>query len=305
MSNYRYHLLDVFAEQPFAGHPMAVFPDANGMSVKDMQGIATELNLRHTVFCTNPAEPDADTRMQIFTPEQEVSMAGHPVVGAHYILAATGRFPLNADCSTVHVELDGGVLPVDIMCEGGELSSVMWRTSHPTFSEPITITEQVAAALNMPVNIIGPGELPIRVVDTGLPWLLVPVRDLRCLYRLWPQADLCAKVAETVGTERFLAFTQETQDPNCAVHARNTWFGALPPSEDPASGSDSAALAAYLTYQEVLLAAPTATVYIEQNNELGRLSRPVAKVDVRNREISCVRVGGRAVHVGDGELYLP
>jgi trans-2,3-dihydro-3-hydroxyanthranilate isomerase len=305
MPNYRYHLVDVFADQPFAGQPLAVFPDADGMSVKEMQGIASELRLRHTVFCTSPAEPDADTKMRVFTPEQEISMAGHPVVGAHYILAATGRFPLIADCNTVHVELDGGVLPVDILCEGGELRSVMWATSQPRFSAPIAMVEQVAAALNMPATVIGPQELPMRVVDTGLPWLLVPIRDLRCLYRLSPHADLCAGVAESVGTERFLAFTQETQDANFAVHARNAWFGARPPSEDPASGSDSAALAAYLTYQEVLLAAPTATVCMEQNNEVGRLSRVVALVDVRDREISRVRVGGRAVHVGDGQFYLP
>jgi len=305
MPNYRYHLVDVFAEQPFTGHPLAVFPNADGMSVKDMQNIAAELNLCHTVFCSDPAEPDADTRMQVFTPEERVSMAGHPVVGAHYILAATGRFPLGEDGTTVHVELDGGVLPVDILCEGGALRSVMWAVSQPTFSEPIMMVEQVAEALNMPASVIGPSELPMRVVNTGLPWLLFPVRDLRCLYRLAAHADLCANVAAAVGTDRFLPFSQETQDPNCAVHARNTWFGDRPPSEDPAAGSDSAAVAAYLTHQGVLLAAPTATVIMEQNNDLGRLSRVVAMVDVRDRAISRVRVGGRAVHVGDGEFYLP
>jgi trans-2,3-dihydro-3-hydroxyanthranilate isomerase len=305
MPNYRYHLVDVFADQPFVGLPLAVFPDATGMSARHMGNIAAELGLRHTVFCSDPGEPDADTRMQIFTPEGEVSMAGHPVVGAHYILAATGRFPLGDDGTTVHVELDVGVLPVDILCEEGKLRSVLWTVSQPTFSTPLEMTEQVAAALNMPANVIGPQELPMRVVDTGVGWLLVPVRDLRCLYRLSPLADLCADVAASVGTERILAFTQETQDPSYVVHARNTWCGALAPSEDPASGSDAAALAAYLTYQEVLLAAPTATVWMEQNNETGRLCRPVSMVDVRDREISRVRVGGRAVHVGDGEIYLP
>jgi trans-2,3-dihydro-3-hydroxyanthranilate isomerase len=305
MPNYRYHLVDVFADRPFVGQPLAVFPEADGMTAPDMQNIAAELGLRHTVFCSDPADPDADTRMQIFTPEQEISMAGHPVVGAHYILAATGRFSLGDEGNTVHVELEGGVLPVDVLCEDGKLRSVMWAVSSPTFSTPIDIAQQVAAAFNMPENVIGPQELPIRVVNTGVPWLLVPIRDLRCLYRLAPHADLCAQIGQSVGTDRILAFTQETQDPNCAVHALNTWCGATPPSEDPASGSDAGALAAYLTYQEVLLAAPTATVSMEQNNETGRLSRVVGMVDVRDREISRVRVGGRAVHVGDGTFYLP
>ncbi len=304
MPNYTYHLVDVFAQQPFAGHQLAVFPEADGMTVKNMQSIAAELRLPKTVFCTRSMDPDADIRMQIFTPEEQVSMAGHPVVGAHYILATTGRLPLNGECTTVHVELQGGVLPVDILCEDGQVRGVVWSANQPSFSAPIAIAEQVAAALNMPATVIGPQELPIRVVDTGLPWLLVPVRDLRCLYRLAPHGDLCARVAEAVGTERFLAFTQETRDPSCVVHARNTWFGALPPSEDPASGSDSAALAAYLTNQQVLLAAPSVTMFLEQHNELGRLSRVLAIVDMSSAQVSRVRVGGRAVHVGDGQLYL-
>ncbi|MHC4512697.1 MAG: PhzF family phenazine biosynthesis protein [Planctomycetota bacterium] len=305
MPNYRYHLVDVFADQPFAGHALAVFPEANGMSVTQMQGIARELNLRQTVFCTDPEGPDADTRMRIFTPEQEVSMAGHPVVGAHYILAATGRFPLGNGGSTVHVELDGGVLPIDIVCEDGRLRSVLWGVNHPSFSAPIHDRDQVAAALSIPGNAIGPGELPILVVDNGLPWLLIPVRDLRCLRALEPCPDLCADLAAAVGTERFVAFTQDTRDPNCAARTRNIWFGQFAPSEDPASGCEAAALAAYLTHQGVLLAAPTATVHLEQDGQIGRLGRVVALVDVHAREISRVRVGGRAVHVADGEFYLP
>ena len=86
---------------------------------------------------------------------------------------------------------------------------------------------------------------------------------------------------------------------------RNVWFSGCPPAEDPAAGSDAAALAAYLVYQGVLLAAPTATVLMEHSGGNGRLGRVRALVDVRDREISRVRVGGRAVHVGDGTLYLP
>ena len=305
MPNYRYHLVDVFADRPFAGHPLAVFPEANGMSAGDMQRVAAELNLCQTVFCMDPEDPDADTRMRIFTRVEEVSMAGHPVVGAHYILAATGRFPLDKESSTVLVELDGGVLPVEILCENGKLSAVLWSANPPTFSEPIQNGDQVAAALGLAHNAIGPGELPILLVDTGLPWLLIPIRDLRCLKGLTPSPELCLQLAEVLGTERFFAFTQETRDPNCAVRTRNIWFAGCPPAEDPAAGSDAAALAAYLTYQGILLAAPTATVLMEHGSENGRFGRVRALVEVRDGEIIRVRVGGRAVHVGDGTLYLP
>ncbi len=305
MPNYRYHLVNVFADRPFAGHPLAVFPEANGLSAGDMQRVATELNLCQTVFCMDPQEPDADTRMRIFTRAEEVSMAGHPVVGAHYILAATGRFPLQKDGGTVAVELNGGVLPVDILCENGKLRAVLWGTNPPSFSEPVQNRDQIAEALDLPHNAIGPGELPVLIVDTGLPWLLIPIHDLRRLRGLTPIPELCFQLAQVMGTERFFAFTQETRDPSCAVRARNISFAGYPPAEDPAAGSDAAALAAYLTYQGVLLAAPTATVVIEQGGGNGRLGRVRALVDVRDRKITRVRVGGRAVHIGDGTLYLP
>ena len=134
--------------------------------------------------------------------------------------------------------------------------------------------------------------------------LLVPIVGLPYVRRLRPDPDLCAELAAQVGTEMFFAFTQETMSVDCAAHARHVWFGAVTSGEDPASGSGCAALASYLVEEEVLLAAPTADVLIEQ----GAPDRPgqvEVLVEVNNRQISRVRVGGRALHIGDGELRLP
>src|SRR5690606_31194634 len=103
-------------------------------------------------------------------------------------------------------------------------------------------------------------------------------------------------------SETFYAFTQETEDPTCAVRARHVWFGRVTPGEDPVTGSAAGCLGAYLVHENVLLAAPTAEVRIEQGVEIGRPGVVDAFVDVEGKRIQRVRVGGRAVHVGDVEL---
>lgn len=305
MRTYRYHRVDVFTDRAFGGNPLAVFADGKGLSDREMQQIAREMNLSETVFCLQPTASDADVRLRIFTVDRELALAGHPVIGTHFVLAATGRYELQRNVTTVSGQMQAGVLPVEIHCVDGQVDSVMMTQTVPQFGALIEDRAAVARALGLAADKIGPGDLPVRVVDTGIPWLVIPVVDLRALRAIQPVFADCRALAKRAGTDLLYAFTQDTEDPACAARARHVWFGTVTPGEDPVTGSAAGCLASYLVTEGVLLAAPTAEILIEQGAEVGRPGSVRALVEAAGKTVKRVRVGGRAVHVGDGELRFP
>lgn len=301
---YRYHRVDVFTEQPLSGNPLAVFPDARGLEDAEMLAIAREMNLSETVFCLPPKHPDADVRMRIFTIDRELPLAGHPVVGAHFALAATGRFELVEPITTVRCELHAGILPVEILVEAGAPRAVVMTQRTPAFAPALQDVAFVAEALGLSRDQVGQGDLPVRVVDTGVPWLIIPVVDLKALAAIAADPALCRRLAQIAGTDLVYAFTLDTKDSNAAARARHVWFGKVTPGEDPVTGSAAGCLASFLVFQGVLLAAPSVEIRIEQGVEIGRPGQVRAYVDAVGTRVERVRVGGPSVHVGDGELRL-
>lgn len=302
MSTLRYHRVDVFTDRPFTGNPLAVFVGADGLDKDTMQRIAREMNLSETVFCLAPSLPDAQVRLRIFTVDRELPLAGHPVVGTHFVLATTGAYRVHEGVNVVRGQLEAGVLPVEILVEGGAVREVLMTQRTPAFAPACKDVDLVATALGLPREAVCPSDLPVRLVDTGVPWLIVPVRDLPSLTKIAPDFHACRELAQRVGAETFYAFTQDTEDVACAVRGRHVWFGRVTPGEDPVTGSAAGCLAAYLVHEGVLLAAPTAEIRIEQGVEIQRRGVVDAFVDVEAGQIRRVRVGGRAVHIGDGEL---
>ncbi len=302
MPSYKYHRVDVFSNHPLGGNPLAVFPEAKGISSDDMQRIAREMNLSETVFVLPPRIADTDLHLRIFTVDREVDLAGHPVVGAVYVLSQTGQIAARPPCHEVRLELGAGVLPAEVVFDEGEISSVVMTQKLPSFGEPFLDRDLLARALGVDKYDLFPADLPARSVDTGIPWFLIPLSGLRTIRQLQPDPAACRELAELVGTDMFYAFTQDVEDPVCAVRGRHVWFGTVTPNEDPVTGSASGCLASYLVHHEVLLAHPTADIRIEQGHEVGRPGIVEALIRVENGQISRVQVGGPAVHVGDGEL---
>ena len=126
MRRLRYVVLDVFAAAPFAGNPLAVFPDAGGLGAGEMQALAKELNLSETTFVLPPTDSaKAAARVRIFTPHEELPYAGHPSVGTHWLLAEEGRHAGPRDGRTrVVQEVGAGLLPIDVDRRGGQVVNV-------------------------------------------------------------------------------------------------------------------------------------------------------------------------------------
>ncbi|MGD2165299.1 MAG: PhzF family phenazine biosynthesis protein [Anaerolineae bacterium] len=307
MRTYHFLQVDVFTDRPFGGNPLAVFPDAEGLTDKEMQQLAREMNLSETTFVLASEAEGADFKVRIFTPAKEVPFAGHPVVGTHWALAHLGLIELAEPATRVSFELGVGVLPADLHVTGGEVQRVVMTQDRPSFQIVLEHLEDLALGLGLPMEAIDDVDLPVQVVSTGLPQMLVPVRSLAEVQRLHArELNVAAlnRACRGAGTECVMVFTRETEKPEATVHVR-MFAPLLGVAEDPATGSANGALGAYLVHHRAIpVTEPTTLITSEQGAEMGRPSTVYVEVDHKEAAISAVRVGGQVVPVIEGEARL-
>ncbi len=305
MKEYRFIQVDVFTDRPFGGNPLAVFPEAEGLSSVEMQQIAREMNLSETTFVLPPQAPDADFKVRIFTPGEELPFAGHPVVGTHWVLAHLGRVPLREPVTRVTFELGVGILPADLRVSGGHVERVVMTQAQPTFHAVLEDVSELAAGLGLPPEAITGTGLPVQVVSTGLPGLIVPIRSLaevRALSDGRLNTATLGRVGRALDTDCVMVFTFETEQLGFTVHTR-MFASAFGIPEDPATGSITGALGAYLVRRRAVpLTAPTVHIKSEQGMEIDRPSTLFVEVDHTDGEITAVRVGGQVVPLIEGTV---
>ena len=315
MREYRFLQADVFTDRAFAGNPLAIVTDADGLSGEEMQRIAAEMNLSETAFVLRPTDVQALCRLRIFTPNTELPLAGHPVVGTFFVLARRGELGLGEalrDIGTgvhrIHQECGAGVLPVDVRVVGGAVEQVVMTQSPPRFFAELDDRGALAACLGLGVDEVLPDDRPAQVVSTALPQLMVPVRSLRSIERL--ELDSMAARAllnrEDVGSDCMMVFSTECVDDTHAAHAR-MFAPGLGVTEDPATGSAAGALGAWLV-RHALVESPDqgpVRMVIEQGYEMGRPSSIHVEVERDGGQPSLVRVGGQAVEVAEGVIRVP
>jgi trans-2,3-dihydro-3-hydroxyanthranilate isomerase len=298
--------VDVFTDTPLCGNPLAVILDGQDLTAEQMQAIAREMNLSETTFVLPSTAADADVRVRIFTPRLELAFAGHPVVGTGYVLVTEGLLPLRGEQFDIRLELGVGVLPVDIACTDGKVTRVMMTQQSPHFLTvlPLDDVGLLARGLGIDVREIQATGLPAQLVSTGLPQLMVPVQSLQVLGSVKLELSLLQTLCERYDTHSVYTFSRETVTPSAHVHTRlfAPLAGVL---EDPATGSASGALGAYLVHHRVF-GGEDSVIHLEneQGYELGRPSQIFIEVERRGAEISRVRVGGSVVKVMEGTLYV-
>jgi trans-2,3-dihydro-3-hydroxyanthranilate isomerase len=310
--------LDVFAEQPHGGNPLAVL-DGSSLPEEALLSLTRELSLSETTFIFPPTRPgEADAKVRIFTQAKEVPFAGHPVLGTAAALLLSGRIAWQAPSTTVRLELGIGVVPVTVE---GEAQPERARFSHSRIGVSAAPIEDerlawLPPALGLSSSRLGARivlagkdrKLPAQVVSGGAQQLMVPVES--------PEAvdEIAASYNDVVAAERLLgselgilafAFTTPP-DPNRPVQVRARFFAHDAPNEDPATGSAAAALAVYLHHHGVLR--PGQTLEIDQGPLRGRIVGTPGRRSLLRA--SCdgksVQVEGRVREVlrGDVELSL-
>lgn len=314
MGSYPFIQLDVFTDRAFTGNPLAVFPEAEGLTDEQMQQIAREMNLSETVFVLPSDKEDVLRRLRIFTPSSELPFAGHPIVGTWNCLAREGVVPLpengNGLVQLKH-EVGIGVLPVEIEFEDGEpVRVVMTQGKFEIRGEIEDWQEQseIARALGLAREDLDES-LPIQAVSTGNTMLLVPVRSLADLGHCRVNLAMLDEIYERsdfsgASATGCYAFTRETIEIGAArAHAR--FFVGQNIGEDPATGSAAGPLGGYLVHHGAAGVDPVNGVYsfvIEQGDFINRPSRIGLEVKGEAGKVEQVRVSGTSVVVARGVL---
>ena len=318
MRRYDFHHVDVFADRPLAGNPLAVFPEAEGLTDAEMQAIAREFNLSETTFVLPSTDPAAAYRVRIFTPAIELPFAGHPLVGTPWVMAHVGKVALRAPRTELLQQVGIGTLPVTLETEpdpeapgSGRLRvrRVVMTQGTPRFGPEVSEADRaaVAGALGLPSGAAGLPGLPPQVVSTGLEHLLVPLAAPEAVAALRPDLAAVGRLTGrlgVVGIYPFALLSSNAAAPAAAVEARARFFGpSAGVDEDPGTGSAAGPLGAYLSARSRL---PGGRLTVHQGIEMGQPSRLEVEVEAGSAgSESVVRVAGRVVPVITGTLTLP
>ena len=312
MPTFRFVQFDVFTDKAFCGNPLAVFPEAEGISDERMMQIAREMNLSETVFVLPADKENVLRRLRIFTPMREIPFAGHPIVGTWTALAQEDVVPVpegGTGWQRIFHEVGIGVLPVDIEFNDGRPVQVeMTQGKFQILDEIDDGHEQaeLARALGLAREDLDES-LPIQVITTGLSCLAVPIRSLADLRDVHINSNLLAEIYTRHGGAGCHAFTCETLEVGASrAHAR-FFAPADNIPEDPATGSACGALGGYLVHHGGLNLEPEDGRYkfvIEQGDFIHRPSRINLAVRGAAGNVEEVKVGGPAVLVARGEVVF-
>jgi trans-2,3-dihydro-3-hydroxyanthranilate isomerase len=279
----RYVVVDVFTDTPLTGNQLAVFTDARGLEAELMQALAREMNFSESVFVL-PSEGDGHARIRIFTPSTELPFAGHPTLGAAFVLGA----PLQLD--GLRLETGAGVVPVTLERDGARIVFGRMEQPIPTV-EPFGDREgELLAALGVERS-----ELPVEVYDNGIKHVYVCLASPDDVAALRPDFGRLSTLDAVLGV-------------NCIAGSGSRWKtrmfapgGGVP--EDPGTGSAAGPLALHAARHGRIAFGDE--IEISQGLEVGRPCTLYARVAGSAERVERVEVGGSAVVVAHGEFRLP
>jgi len=293
----RFITLDVFTSQRFAGNPLAVVLDGEGLDGTAMQAVAREFNLAETVFVLPAEEASHRARLRIFTPAAELPFAGHPTVGTAVLLnridgGGAREFVLEEAiglirCTTASIDSDRGRarfrlarLPEEVAQAAG--------------------ADKIAAALGLNAGDIGFDSFKPACWSAGVQLSFVPVRGLQPISRCQPNLAYWGAAFGEGGHSAAYVFSRETIERGSAFHAR-MFAPRLGIMEDPATGAAAAAFAGVLAH----FAPPSDgdhDLTIEQGYEMGRPSLIGLSVTMKNRQLAAVAIAGEVIVVSEGTI---
>lgn len=293
MTGLTFYLVDVFAEEKYAGNQLSVIRNASALSSDQMQRIANEMHFSETTFILSDKEQNGGYDVRIFTPAREMPFAGHPTLGTAYVIRQN---IVEGTINKVVLNLKVGQIPVTFE-KDREGQEILWMKQIPPIFGKIFDAEQVSEVLGLDVNEID-RKFPIQEVSTGLPFVIVPLKTLDAVKRVRIDKDKHSQLTKETQAE-ILVFCPETynKENNLNVRVFVDLFGI---SEDPATGSANGCLAGYLSRYRYF-GDCVVNARVEQGYEIGRPS--LLHLRAENREgVIHVFVGGKVIMVARGEL---
>jgi trans-2,3-dihydro-3-hydroxyanthranilate isomerase len=261
------------------------------------------MNFSECTFIFPPERPDTHVRMRIFTPGEELPMAGHPTIGSTFALARAGV--IAPDRKQVVFGLGVGPVPVSLSWKGGALTFAWMTQPNPTFGEPIASPVAAAEMLGLsPAAVAGTG-LPVQVVSCGVPFLFVPLTTRRAVDSASLDTDALAAFYESSkkAAHGVFVFSAQPGSDKATVYSR-MFAPNLGVVEDPATGSASGPLGCYLLKHKVVTPDKARAMLSLQGVKMGRPSHVHISIGATKNDITSVRVGGESVVAGEGTLYI-
>ncbi|MFL6279119.1 MAG: PhzF family phenazine biosynthesis protein [Vicinamibacterales bacterium] len=305
MSALRYLHLDVFTDTPFEGNQLAVFPEPSDLDTAMMQTITREMNFSECTFIF-PPERGGDVKMRIFTPGEELPMAGHPTIGSTFALAAEGTIARGR--TDFLFELGVGPTPVSLEWKNGGLSFAWMTQQLPRFGGVIRDRDALAAAMGVASQDL-PAALPARVVSCGVPFLFVPLTSRQAVDAVSIDRKALGRCYRDSGIDElpvFLFTTEGKQEPEASQTIYSRMLAAsFGIAEDPATGGASGPLGCYLLEYKMVTGEAARKILSLQGVLMKRPSRIHISIESKDGVVSRVRVGGQSVMVGRGELNVP
>jgi trans-2,3-dihydro-3-hydroxyanthranilate isomerase len=290
LSSYRYRVVDVFTSVPLAGNALAVFPDARGLTTAVMQKIAREFNLSETTFVFPATRADCVAKVRIFTPSREMPFAGHPTVGTSWVLVDEGAVP--SSCLAFALEELVGRVPVRVEANAQPL---IWLTTPPINRGATCSRKRCAEMLGLSCADLL--DIEPQHLSAGNPTLYIALKDAAAVDRVQLDTAILRSLAGYAG-EPFCVFAFAPTTAGAYSRMFAPEYGV---TEDPATGSSTGPLAAYMM-QHALCATASGTRFVsEQGTKLGR--RSLLHVLVSSAAgAPTIEVGGHVVPFAAGDM---
>jgi trans-2,3-dihydro-3-hydroxyanthranilate isomerase len=291
MKKLTFYIVDVFAEEKFAGNQLAVFRGGAKLTSEQMQAIAREMHFSETTFIMFEAQCKGGYDVRIFTPAAEVPFAGHPTLGTAHIIrseivtGAPEEVVLNLKVGQISVTFD---------------NDISWmKQVNPEFGGNIDV-EAIAEVLGLRRSEIDE-RFPVQQVSTGLPHIIVPLQKLDSLKRARVLLDKYYDLIKNTWAKPILIFCPESHTgvSDISVRMFADYYGV---PEDPATGSGNGCLAAYLVKNRYW-GESKINIRAEQGYEIQRPSLLYLKAQAIGSAIN-VFVGGKSITVARGEMFI-
>jgi trans-2,3-dihydro-3-hydroxyanthranilate isomerase len=289
---HRYIVVDVFTTEPLAGNPLAVFPDGSAIDAATMQKVARELNLAETAFVLPATRDDCVARVRIFTPARELAFAGHPTIGTAFVLL--GEQAVSAGCGDLALEEEIGPIPLRI--EEGERPLIWLRT--PPIHEGRRVDSSLCA---MALGLEAQDLLPMspQLLNAENPTVIVAVRNKAAVDRAW--LDLAGqKALKNSESESFCVFVFTPTPSGAYSRMFAPEYGIV---EDPATGSSTGPLAAYMIRHNLVSGRAGTRFISEQGTRMGR--RSLLHVEIHGENAAHgISVGGYVTPIAEANMKL-
>ncbi len=294
MTNLPFYIVDVFAEEKYAGNQLAVVRHAKALNGTEMQKIAREMHYSETTFILSDDKRNDGYDVRIFTPERELPFAGHPTLGTAYVI---GHEIAGTTVKTIVLNLKVGQIPVRF-ARDEQYGEILWmKQIQPTFGgsfDAVAISETMGVGAKAIDD-----RFPVQEVSTGVPFIIVPLRSLTALKTARIVREKYLELIENTQAKAILIFCPETYNKgnDLSVRVFADYYG-IP--EDPATGSANGCLAGYLV-RHAFFGKKRIDVRVEQGYGIRRPSLLFLRAEEGDSGIN-VHVGGKVLMIAKGEL---